>query len=355
MDDRSPLRLSVLDQSPILPGYTAVEAVQQTVALAQLAESVGYYRYWLAEHHNSSTLAGSSPEIMVARIAAATSGIRVGSGGVMLQHYSPLKVAENFRLLEALFPGRVDLGIGRAPGSNAATALALHGGPPSAERFAVLLRDLMGYLHDGLPADHPSYTVRATPMVQTVPELWMLGSTDGGAAYAAYFGMAFSFAHFINSSGMGTRVMAQYREQFQARLLLRVPRGSVAVRVVCADTEEQALDLARTAALVRLRMRGSEPLRQGMAGVDEILAAPVAESERAAVQESLSSAVIGAVEQVRTGVLQVAADYAVDEIVVLTICHDPAARARSYKLLAEAMGMSAVPTRPPVGATLTSG
>jgi luciferase family oxidoreductase group 1 len=306
------------------------------VELAQLTDSLGYRRYWLAEHHNSSTFAGSSPEIMVTRVAAATSAIRVGAGGVMLQHYNPLKVAENFRLLEAMFPGRIDLGIGRAPGSNAATALALGGGEPSVERFAVLLRDLIGYLHDALPESHPFHSVRATPMVSTVPELWMLGSTAGGASYAAYFGLAFSFAHFINSSGTGIQAMAQYRRQFQRQLLLAEPHGSLAVRVVCADTEEQARELAETAALLRRRMRRTIPVRARAPRIDEVLAEPMTEVERAAVEESLASCMIGSGDQVKTQLGVLAAQYGVDEVVVLTICHEPAARARSYALLAEA-------------------
>jgi len=330
-----PLALSVLDQSPILAGFTAVQAVQQTIELAQLAERLGYRRYWLAEHHNSSTLAGSSPEIMVTRVAAATSSIRVGSGGVMLQHYSPLKVAENFRVLEALFPGRIDLGIGRAPGSSVATALALQGGEPSAERFAVMLRDLAGYLHDALPEDHAFQAVRATPMVRTVPELWMLGSSEGGASYAAHFGFAFSFAQFINSSGLGPRVMARYRADFQPRLLLQRPLGSVANRVMCADTEQAAVRLAAEAALLRSRLRRSEATRGGVPPLEYVLALPVTDQERTDVDNSMRSAAVGAPEQVRLHLERLAAEYRVEEVVALTICHDPAARRRSYELLAE--------------------
>jgi luciferase family oxidoreductase group 1 len=222
----------------------------------------------------------------------------------------------------------------------------LLGGEPSVERFAVQLRDLVGYLHDALPPNHPASAVRATPMVPTVPELWMLGSTDGGASYASYFGLAFSFAHFINSSGVGPRVMAQYRAQFQRRLLLTEPRGSVAIRVVCADTEQEAIRLASEAALVRSRMRRREARAQGVPPLDEVLAQPPTDQERAEVQESLRSAAVGAPEQVRARLEQVAVDYGVDELLVLTICQHPMARRRSYELLAEVCASAADQVQP---------
>src|SRR5688500_2504158 len=205
------LKLSVLDQSPISAGRTARDAFDETVALAQLAERCGYTRYWLAEHHNTTALAGSAPEVMIARVAGATERLRVGSGGVMLQHYSPLKVAETFRVLSTLFPGRIDLGIGRAPGSDQRAAVALAQGQPTPiERFPEQLQDLAAFLHDDVPADHPFRGVRATPEPPPAPEgegradapeIWLLGSSDQSAAYAARFGFAFSYAHFINPHG----------------------------------------------------------------------------------------------------------------------------------------------------------
>src|SRR5207249_6933663 len=210
------LILSVLDQSPVRSGGTAADAVHETLELAQHCERLGYHRYWLAEHHASAGLAGTSPEVLISQVAARTSRMRVGSGGVMLQHYSALKVAEQFRMLETLFPGRIDLGIGRAPGSDPRTARALaHAaaalGP---ERFPEQIADLIAWLHDRLPPDHPFAGVRAMPTGPTAPELWLLGSSDSSAALAAYFGTAFSFAHFINAEG-GAEVTRAYARQFR--------------------------------------------------------------------------------------------------------------------------------------------
>src|SRR5919199_1251221 len=193
------IALSVLDQSPVGSGRTARDAFAETLELAQLAERLGYRRYWLAEHHNTGALAGSAPEVMITRVASVTSRIRVGSSGVMLSHYSPLKVAETFRVLETLFPGRIDLGLGRAPGSDSRTAFALaQGQPRQIERFPEQLTELAAFLHDALPEGHPYHGVRAMPEAPGVPEIWLLGSSGQSAAYAAALGFAFSFAHFIN-------------------------------------------------------------------------------------------------------------------------------------------------------------
>jgi luciferase family oxidoreductase group 1 len=185
--------------------------------------------------------------------------------------------------------------------------------------------------------------VRATPLVPTVPELWMLGSSDGGAQYAAYFGFAFSFAHFINSSGLGPRVMAQYRDHFQRRLLLSESRGSVAIRVMCANTEQDALRLATEAALLRSRLRRAEAKPSGVPSLDQLLSVPTTDQERVEVENSMRSGAIGAPEQVRVRLEQLAAEYGVDEVVVLTICHDPAARRRSYELLADVFQLGRCP------------
>ena len=205
--------LGVLDQSPIRSGASPADAIQETLVLAEHADRLGYSRYWLAEHHSSGGLAGTAPEVLIGQVAARTSRIRVGSGGVMLSHYSPLKVAESFRVLEALFPGRIDLGIGRAPGSDQRTARALRYGPGGVplEHFPQQLADLIGFLHDELPAGHPFQGVRAMPAGPTAPPLWILGSSGDGAALAAHFGTAFSFAHFINAVG-GVEATQAYRE-----------------------------------------------------------------------------------------------------------------------------------------------
>ena len=231
--------LGVLDQSPIRSGGTAAEAIQETLQLAERADRLGYHRYWLAEHHSSGGLAGSAPEVLIGQVASRTSRIRVGSGGVMLSHYSALKVAENFRVLEALFPGRIDLGIGRAPGSDQRTARALRQGPGALglEQFPQQLADLISFLHDELPPGHPFTGVRAMPAGPTAPPLWILGSSGEGALLAAHFGTAFSYAHFINADG-GTEATRAYRESFRPSPRLTAPQASVAAFVLCADTEE---------------------------------------------------------------------------------------------------------------------
>ena len=209
------MRLSILDQSPIISGFTPAHAIAETIKLAQAAERLGYFRYWLAEHHSLAALADPCPEILVTRVAAATSKIRVGTGGILLPHYSALKVAEQFRMLEALYPQRIDLGIGRAPGGDRTTALAMGEGRYSgAEDFPEQVQFLVAYLDDALPASHPFAKVKAQPAGPTAPEVWLLGSSDYSGALAAQLGLNFAFAHFISADG-GDRVMRDYKHKFQ--------------------------------------------------------------------------------------------------------------------------------------------
>ena len=239
------MRLSVLDQIPITAGGDGAQAIRETFALAELTDQLGYERYWLAEHHNTTALACPAPEVMIPQVAARTQRIRVGSGGVMLSHYSPLKVAEAFHVIEAMHPGRIDLGVGRAPGSDGRTARALAHGPGALgiEHYPEQLMDLYGYLAGDLPAEHPFRGVRATPEVSGMPELWLLGSSTVSATYAAELGWAFSFAHFISPEG-GEAVIRNYRERFRPSPGLERPRANMGVSVTCAETEEEALALS---------------------------------------------------------------------------------------------------------------
>ena len=325
------MRLGVLDQSPVRSGGTAAEALHETLELAQACDRWGYGRYWLAEHHGTPGLGGSSPEVLIGQVAARTSRIRVGAGGVMLQHYSPLKVAESFRVLETLFPGRIDLGIGRAPGSDPLTARALRADADLA-RFPQQVADVIGFLRNQLPAGHPYSKVLAMPTGPTAPEVWLLGSSDQSALVAAHLGAAFSFAHFINDEG-GAEITRAYRTRFRASELLQAPRASVAVFVVCADTQAEALRLAASRDLFIVR------LYTGRAGrypsVEEAEAYPYTEPELAIVRHARRRTVTGAPEQVRERLLALAADYGVDELVVVTITHDVKALFRSYELLAQ--------------------
>ena len=331
--------LGVLDQSPIRSGASPAEAIQETLVLAEHADRLGYSRYWLAEHHATPGLAGSCPEILIGQVAARTSRIRVGSGGVMLSHYSALKVAENFRMLELLFPGRIDLGIGRAPGSDGRTARVLRRvpEPEGSEFFPDQIAELMGFLGDGLPPGHPASSVLAVPEVSSAPELWLLGSSDQSAIMAAHFGAAFSFAHFINEEG-GAEVTRAYTDNFRPSAALAAPRASAAVFVVCADSEAEARRLARSRELFILRLRSGRPGRYPT--VEEAEAYPYTAHEQAVVEYNRRRTVAGTPEQVRARLLALAADYAVDELIIVTITHDPKARLRSYELLAQAFELT---------------
>ena len=329
------IALGILDQSPIASGQTAADAIRSTIELAQKAEQLGYRRYWLAEHHSSASLAGSTPEILITRVAAATSSIRVGSGGVMLSHYSALKVAENFRMLDTLFPNRIDLGIGRAPGSDRRTAQALAHGPGALgiEHFGQQLRDLRDYLENDLPADHPFAGIKAMPEGPGMPEIWLLGSSDQSAAYAAQMGFAFSFAQFINPQG-GPAVMEAYREYFTPSPELAMPRGSIGISVICGETTADAERLASSIDLWRLRNESGRP--GPVPSPEEAAAHPYTQIERIRIQQNRGRAVVGNPDEVREKLTEIAERYKVDEVMVVTICHEHAARVRSYELLAEA-------------------
>jgi luciferase family oxidoreductase group 1 len=333
------MKLSILDQSPVRQGASPADAVRETIDLARHVDRLGYHRYWLAEHHASPGLASTAPEILITRIAAETRHLRVGAGGVMLSHYSPLKVAETFRMLEALYPGRIDLGIGRAPGSDQLTAIALQHGPGALgiEYFPNQVFDLIGFLENRLPAGHPFERVHVMPAGETQPEIWLLGSSDQSALYAAYFGCAFSFAHFITAEG-GVAVMEAYRARFQPSPRLEAPRGSIGVFVICAESEAEARRLAASRDLMRLRLdRG---ILAPVPPPEEALAYPYEPAELRRVEYHRRRQIVGTPEAVKARLLALAEEYGVDELVILTICHDFAARLRSYTLLAEAFGLA---------------
>lgn len=327
------IRLSVLDQSPIREGGTGADALQDSIDLAQAVEKLGYHRYWVAEHHGSEGLASASPEILVTRIAAETDTIRVGSGGVMLSHYSPYKVAENFLMLEAMFPNRIDLGIGRAPGSDHPTAHALaYGGDVGVENFPAMISDLSGFLNDSLEDDHPFRMVKARPHTNNTPPIWLLGSSNYSAAYAAHFGLAFSFAHFITPIG-GDAVMRAYQDQFQIAGVLDAPKSNVGIFVICADTEDEANKLITSRDLMRLR--ADRGVHGPVPSVEEAMAYPYSDAERERVLQNRERAIFGSPEQVKKQILELSERYQCDEFVVLTACHKFQARLRSYELLAE--------------------
>lgn len=334
----SPFRLGVLDQSPIRAGATPADAVRETLELADLAEKLGYHRYWLAEHHNSGGLAGAAPEILIGHVAARTKAMRVGSGGVMLSHYAPLKVAETFRMLSMLHPGRIDLGLGRAPGSDQATAQALAYGHAllPIEAFPHQLADVVNFLGDGFAPDHPFAAIRAMPEGAPMPELWLLGSSDQSAAYAAHFGFRFSFAQFI-AGVSGAEVAGAYRAHFQPSAHTPAPEVSLGISVLVAETEAEAkrLGASRDLWLVRLAQGQREPFPSA----EEAASYPYRPRERAYLEANRGRSVVGAPEQVRDRLMALAAEYGAQEVIAVTITHDPAARRRSYRLLAEACGL----------------
>jgi luciferase family oxidoreductase group 1 len=328
------MRLSVLDQSPVAEGSTGAQALRNTIDLARLADDLGYHRYWVAEHHGGPMLAGASPEALIGPIAAATRRIRVGSGGVMLPHYSPLKVAETFSVLAGLFPGRIDLAIGRAAGTDPLTTFALQrdrrqGSP---DDFPEQLAELLAYLEDDLPADHPFARLAALPGRPEGPEPWLLGSSLQSAIWAGQLGLPYAFADFINSEG--EHIAARYRDEFAPSRRLQAPRLAVAAWAICADSDEEARLLA-TSSRMAIAM-----LRRGRL----IPVPPVDKAVRFLESEGSPPPgrrlVLGSPATVRAGLEAVAEAYGAEEVIVVGITHDHAARRRSYELIAGAFGLS---------------
>lgn len=335
-------RLSVLDQSPIIAGHSPAEAVNRTVELACEVERLGFYRIWLAEHHGMRSLADPCPEILLARVASATKRIRVGTGGVLLPYYSALKVAEVFRMLEALFPERIDLGIGRAPGTDGVTSRALSQGAfYDHDQFPNHVQETVAFLDDLIPADHAYANVKAMPSGTTSPEVWLLGSSDYSAALAAYLGLRFSFAHFINANG-GDKVSRLYRRDFQPSVRDRKPYSMVTAFVICAETQNAAERLAASIDLRRLQMaRGQDA---PIATVEQAMAREYSHEDRAIIARERSRAIIGDPAHVKSRLLELQSAYEADEIMMLTITGDYASRIRSYQLVADAFALSAVDT-----------
>ena len=366
----SAITLSVVDQSPVRKGGTARDALTETIALAQAVEALGYKRFWVAEHHNLPNFAGTSPEILIGQIAARTQSIRVGSGGVMLPHYSAFKVAEVFRMLETLFPGRIDLGIGRAPGSDPMTAAALSYPRPQLDirHYPRVVSDLLDFLRDEVADDHPFAAVHAGPRSDrgtggggaddsddgdangdddgggdddwTAPDVWLLGSRADSAAMAAEMGLPFSFAHFFGlASEQGPAIAEMYRQNFKPSERLAAPKLNVALQVLCAETEARAQRLAASRNLSRVRSVQGQ--RGGVPSVEEALRYEYNPAEWAYLSKMKQSYIDGDPAQVREKIEALADAYATDDIGVVTICYDFTDRVRSYELVAQAFGLAA--------------
>ena len=337
------MRLSVLDQSPIPEGSTGADALHNTLDLAALADELGYHRYWVAEHHGGPTLASASPEALIGPIASATRRIRVGSGGVMLPHYSPLKVAETFTILAALYRGRIDLGIGRAAGTDPLTTLALQRDRRQAapDDFPQQLAELLAYLEDNLPEEHPFRRLAATlPGRPELPDVWLLGSSPQSAIWAGQLGLPYAFADFINPGG--AEIARLYRERFVANRELQAPRTAVAAWVLCASTDEEAEHLAMSSRMTLTLLRRGQliPVPPPEKAIEFLGREGRLDGRDGNSRRTLPGrrGIIGSPEKVRAGIEEVAAEYGAEEVIVVTITHDHGARRQSYELLAGAFG-----------------
>jgi luciferase family oxidoreductase group 1 len=347
-----PFKLSVLDQSPIAEGSTGSQALRNTIDLARLCDELGYHRYWVAEHHGGPMLAGPSPEALIGPIAAATSRIRVGSGGVMLPHYSPFKVAETFSLLAGLFPGRIDLGLGRAAGTDPMTTFALQRDrrQAAADDFPQQLAELLAYLDDRMPDDHPFARLAKTlPGRPEQPEPWLLGSSQQSAIWAAELALPYAFADFINSGGAD--FAALYRERFAEHEHANArPQTAVAVWTICAETDEQAQRLATSGRMAFTMLRRGELIAvpspeqalEFLASEERPAAAGAGLQGGAGAQRAQRRTVVGTPDAVRVELEDVAVKYGADEVIAVNIVYDHAARRRSYELLAGAFELAAV-------------
>ncbi len=335
------MKLSIVDQSPVSAGFTAADALQNSIELAKLADRLGYERYWIAEHHAMETLASPAPEILMARIAAETSTIRIGSGAVLLPHYSPLKVVETFRMLHALYPGRIDLGLGRAPGGSPLEAFALQREREKQKRpddFSEQLEELLAFLHNDFPASHPFSRIKVSPDMPGSPDVWLLGSSPWSAAAAAQFGLPYAFAHFIDPEPT-REAIEQYRERFTPSSYLEKPRTLVALGVLCAETQQEAerLFLSSRLLLRRIRQGDRRPIpspeeaeRELGSGPDPLFPGP----------GEWPRYIVGTPGTVRSRLEELASELKIEEIMAVTIAHDHQARLRSYELLAEAFGLA---------------
>ena len=347
------MKLSIIDQSPVPAGSTPADALRNTIELAQLADRLGYERYWIAEHHAIGALASPAPEVLIARLGAETSQIRIGSGGVMLPHYSPMKVAEVFRVLHALYPDRVDLGVGRAPGGTPLESYALwrtRGEHPQSDDFGQQLVELLAFLNQSFPASHPFSRIKLSPDIPGSPEVWLLGSSMWSASAAAQLGLPYAFGHFIDP--VPTRLAIEhYRSHFKpGRGGLSHARVILAAGALCADTENEAERLISSARVFRRRIRRGElgPIPTPEEAVRELGNASPALGDEPSRPLSRSAAgedsefpryLVGTPEVVRDRLVDMASVLQADELMIVTVIHGHRERKRSYQLLADAFGL----------------
>ncbi|MFM1766081.1 MAG: Limonene 1,2-monooxygenase [Pseudomonadota bacterium] len=327
------LKLSVLDQSVAMAGRGQDESIRQTLALAQSAERLGYSRFWVSEHHAHPSIVGTAPEILMAAIAMQTQRIRIGSAGVMLPHYASLKVAEQFRVLDALASGRIDLGVGRAPGSDGKTAQLLNPDRYASENFPQQVMELQAWVKGHpLPVGHPGHGVFAYPQSATAPDVWMLGSSDYGAQLAAHLGLPYAFAWFITDGQGAEQALQMYRETFRPNAQLDKPHATLCLWALAADTDEEAWHLFKS----RARWR----MDRNMGRIGPMLPPDQADrdysvAEQMALDALKSNALVGSVSTVGAKLRSLADKLQLDELVIITWTHDPKAQLHSYELLAQ--------------------
>jgi len=327
--------LSVLDLSPVSAGSSAAQALHNTLDLARLADRLGFTRYWVAEHHNLPAIASSAPDIMIGQIAAVTGRVRVGSGGVMLPNHAPLMVAERFKVLEALYPGRIDLGLGRAPGTDPATSYMLRRrqGISEEDDFLERFQELMLLETRGFPEGHPFYKVRAMPSDVPLPPIFLLGSSDYSAQLAGQIGAAFAFAHHFATFD-AVEAMRLYRDNFRASLSHEEPYAILATHVVCADSDTEAERLATTVELNFVRRAKGEYLP--LASPEEAASYAYTQVDRARIAQNASRLTVGAPATVKARLEPLLAATQADELMVTAMIFDHTARKHSYELLAQA-------------------
>jgi len=344
------IKLSVLDQSPVSDGYTPADALRNTIELARLTDQLGYERYWIAEHHAIVTLASPAPEILISRIGAETSGIRIGSGGILLPHYSPLKVVETFRMLHAMYPGRIDLGIGRAPGGSGLEAFALRRDRRDCAQnddFAEQLLELLAFLHHDFPSEHPFGRIKVSPDMPGVPEVWLLGSSLWSSSAAAKLGLPYAFAHFITPEET-PNALENYQSNFQPSKNLLRPQAVVALGVICADTEAEARRLYSSTQLHvrRIRLQGKRlPVPTPEQAIAELGSLAMETDPVVRGGGEWPRYVVGTPEQVHDELSRLASSLNVKEIMIIAVMHDYEARQRSYRLVAEAFNLRGRPPK----------
>ncbi len=327
------MKLSILDQSPISSNQTAKEALNESLKLAQAGEAFGYTRYWVTEHHDLPGLACSAPEVMLGYIGSNTKSIRIGSGAVLLPHYKPYKVAETYNLLATLFPSRIDVGLGRAPGGSAEATNALSDNfLQNVWKMPELVKDLLHFLNDDFPADHEHSKVSASPLPEVPPMPWLLGTSKKSALLAAENGMAYTFGQFMSDND-GPNIIQQYVDSFKPRKKGQAAHVIVTVSAICAETTEKAEDVALSSLIWSIQTKKGEG-RQGVPSIKEAMRYQLTDKEKEAIEKMKQNMIIGNPQDVKQKLLEIKANYKADEIMINTIAYSPQDRIQSYELIA---------------------